>query len=73
MQEFRTGATRQNMETVHSKEDAKRLKGQLGDLRSKVADLESKVGVFEYCIAVNLVLTPSQVLRLLTHDHDSYM
>jgi len=42
LQEFRTGATRQNMETTHSKEETKRLKSQLTDLRSKVADLESR-------------------------------
>ena len=43
LQEFRTGATRQNMETAHSKEETKRLKAQLTDLRGKVADLESRV------------------------------
>jgi intermediate filament protein if len=43
LQEFRTGATRQNMETAHSKEETKRLKSQLTDLRAKVADLEGKV------------------------------
>lgn len=42
LQEFRTGATRQNMETAHSKEETKRLKSQLTDLRSKVADLEGR-------------------------------
>lgn len=42
MQEFRTGATRQNMETAHSKEETKRLKAQLTDLRAKVADLEGR-------------------------------
>ena len=43
IQEFRTGATRQNMETVHSKEEAKRLRGQLTDMRSKLAELEARV------------------------------
>lgn len=42
IQEFRTGATRQNMETVHSKEESKRLRGTIGDLRSKLADLEAR-------------------------------
>lgn len=42
IQEFRTGATRQNMETVHSKEEAKRLRGQLTDMRSKLAELEAR-------------------------------
>jgi len=43
MQEFRTGATRQNMETTHVKEESKRLRQQLGDLRDKLADLDAKV------------------------------
>jgi len=42
IQEFRTGATRQNMETVHSKEEAKRLRGQLTDMRAKLAELEAR-------------------------------
>jgi len=43
MQEFRTGATRQNMETTHMKEETKRLRSQLGELREKLADLDAKV------------------------------
>lgn len=43
VQEFRTGATRQNMETTHAKEETKRLRAQLGDLRGKLADLEARV------------------------------
>jgi intermediate filament protein if len=42
IQEFRTGATRQNMETVHSKEESKRLRSQLADLRAKLGDMESR-------------------------------
>jgi len=42
MQEFRTGATRQNMETVHSKEESKRLKNQLADLKARLADMEAR-------------------------------
>jgi intermediate filament protein if len=42
VQEFRTGATRQNMETVHAKEETKRLRDQLTDLRAKIADLEAR-------------------------------
>jgi len=44
VQEFKTGATRQNMESVHSKEECKRLRSQLTDLRDKLNDLESKNG-----------------------------
>lgn len=43
MNEFRTGAARQNMETVHSKEETKRLRNQISDLRAKLADAESRV------------------------------
>ncbi|CAD5124848.1 DgyrCDS13103 [Dimorphilus gyrociliatus] len=47
MQEFRTGATRQNMETQHAKEESKRLKQQLSDMRSKLADLEARNAMLE--------------------------
>ena len=43
VQEFRTGATRQNMDSVHSKEETKRVRQQLSDLRDKLNDLENKV------------------------------
>jgi len=43
IQEFRTGATRQNMETVHAKEESKRLRSQLTELRDKLNDLEARV------------------------------
>merc|ERR1712002_1199007 len=42
IQEFRTGATRQNMETVHAKEESKKLRTTLTDLRAKLADLEAR-------------------------------
>jgi len=44
VQEFRTGATRQNMEAVHSKEESKRLRTQLTELRDKLNDLEARNG-----------------------------
>lgn len=43
IQEFRTGATRQNMETVHSKEESKRLRTQLTEIRDKLSELEARV------------------------------
>ena len=49
MQEFRTGATRQNMETVHAKEETKRLKDTLGDLRGRLAELEARVSIPTIC------------------------
>jgi len=42
VQEFRTGATRQNMETIHAKEESKRLRTQLTELRDKLNDLEAR-------------------------------
>lgn len=42
VQEFRTSATRQSMDSVHSKEESVRLRTQLGDLRNKLNDLENK-------------------------------
>lgn len=42
VQEFRTTATRQSMDSVHSKEESIRLRTQLGDLRNKLNDLENK-------------------------------
>nr|CAA69027.1 IF protein [Lineus viridis] len=42
MQEFRSGATRQNMESTHAKEEVNKLRGQISDLRAKLADLEAK-------------------------------
>lgn len=42
MQEFRTGATRQNMEATHSKEEVKKLRDSMNDIRGKLADLQSK-------------------------------
>jgi hypothetical protein len=35
------------METVHAKEEAKKLRQMLQDLRQKLADAEAKVGIIE--------------------------
>jgi len=43
IQEFRTGATRQAMETTKSKEDCKDLRITVTDLRDKINDLDNKV------------------------------
>lgn len=43
IQEFRSGANRQNVETVQSKEEIKKLKTFLKDARDKLAELEEKV------------------------------
>jgi intermediate filament protein if len=42
IQEFRTGATRQNMETQHTKEESKKLKSTLTECRDKLNDLDGK-------------------------------
>lgn len=42
IQEFRTGASRQNMETVHAKETTKKLRDQLSSLQSRLAELEAR-------------------------------
>ena len=43
VQEYQTGATKVNMESVHSKEEVKRLKNQAQALRDKLNEQESKV------------------------------
>ena len=43
IQEFRTGATRQAMETTKSKEDCKDLRTTVTDLRDKINDLDGRV------------------------------
>lgn len=42
VQEFRTNATRQSMDSVHSKEETVRLRTQLHDLREKLNELENR-------------------------------
>jgi intermediate filament protein if len=42
VQEFRTGATRGQMDAIHTKEETTRLKSQLQDLRNKLNDLEAR-------------------------------
>lgn len=55
IQEFRTGATRHNMESVHVKEENKRLKLQLTELRDKFNDVDGRVSSqdFQYMHAKN--------------------
>nr|CAB38180.1 cytoplasmic intermediate filament protein [Phascolion strombus] len=42
IQEFRTGASRQNMETVHAKETTKKMRDQLSALQSRLSELEAR-------------------------------
>lgn len=43
VQEIQTTSARQNMEQGYAKDEMKRLKTQLTDLRGKLADLEGRV------------------------------
>jgi len=45
VQEFRTGAAKNNMETVHAKDEVKRLRGQMTDLRTKLGEAESRIAM----------------------------
>ena len=47
IQEFRTGATRHNMENVHVKEENKRLKIQLQELRDKFNDVDGRAAALQ--------------------------
>lgn len=42
VQEVRQGATKTNMETAHSVEESKRLKGQMASLRDKLSELDAR-------------------------------
>lgn len=42
IQEYNQGATRQNMEAIHSKEEVKKLRDNLNDIRAKLSDLQAK-------------------------------
>ncbi|VDH91694.1 70 kDa neurofilament protein-like isoform X5 [Mytilus galloprovincialis] len=42
VQEFRTGATKQNMEVTHVKEENKKLVKNISDLKGRLADLEGR-------------------------------
>lgn len=44
VQEIQTQSARQHMEQGYQKEEVKRLRTQLTDLRGKLGDLESRVG-----------------------------
>lgn len=42
VREVRTGATQQNMESIHLKEDNKRIRGQMGSLQDRLSDLDAR-------------------------------
>lgn len=48
VQEIQTQYSRQNMEQNYSKEEIRRLRVQMNDLRGKLADLEGRVKKFFY-------------------------
>ena len=43
VQEIQTQSARQSMEQTYAKDEVKRLRVNLGDLRGKLADLEARV------------------------------
>ena len=45
VQEFRTGANRQNVDSVHAKEETIRLRSQFNELQSKLNDLQARVRI----------------------------
>lgn len=53
VQEIQTQSARQNIEHGYAKEEVKRLRTQLADLRGKLTDLEGRVSVY---LKVNIKL-----------------
>ena len=51
MQEIQTQSARANMEQGYQKEETKRLRSQLTDLRGKLGDLESRNALLEKQVA----------------------
>lgn len=47
IQEFRTGATKQNMEVTHIREENKKLMKQISDQKGRLADLEARNALLE--------------------------
>lgn len=45
VQEIQTSTNKHIVENTYQREETKRMRGQLSDLRSKLADLENKVCV----------------------------
>jgi len=72
LQEFRTGATRNNMESVHFKEESKKLRDQLQSLRDKLADSDNKVrnnsfNEYHHCGDRIRIITAKFLLLFLLH------
>ena len=55
MQEFRSGGNRHALEAEHAKEEAKRFKTQLAELREKLNDLEAKVKIRRCFTMINRI------------------
>ena len=52
MQEIQTQSARANMEQGYQKEETKRLRTQLTDLRGKLGDLESRNALLEKQVSI---------------------
>ena len=66
VQEFRTGATKQNMEVTHIREENKKITKQMSDLRGKLADHEARVSVCASLVGFHelLIITSCPVATL---------
>ena len=63
IQEFRTGATKQNMEVTHIKEENKKLMKQISDQKGRLADLEARVSrAHLYLFVSKPMKEPTEVL-----------
>ncbi|XP_071115709.1 70 kDa neurofilament protein-like isoform X1 [Haliotis cracherodii] len=65
VQEFRTGATKHNMEVTHAKEESKKYIKQLSDSRARLADLEARNSQLEKQYQELL-----REMEQKDHDHD---
>ncbi|XP_067662781.1 60 kDa neurofilament protein-like isoform X3 [Haliotis asinina] len=65
VQEFRTGATKHNMEVTHAKEESKKYIKQLSDARARLADLEARNSQLEKQYQELL-----REMEQKDHDHD---
>ena len=65
IQEFRTGATKQNMEVTHIKEENKKLMKQISDQKGRLADLEARVSrTHLYLFVSKPMKEPTKILVL---------
>jgi len=69
VQEFRTGATRQNIDATHTKEETIRLRTCLTDLKGKINDMEAKNAFLQ--MEIDLLLKEQEEKRRQLEDENS--